>query len=110
MDPLSILSFLVLFLLSAFFSGSETALMSLPQHKIDSFIKQKKVGAELLARLKKKNERLLIMLLIGNNLVNVTTASLATKIAIDIAAISGYEKNLTIGISTGIITLLLLLF
>ncbi|MDP3380555.1 MAG: CNNM domain-containing protein [bacterium] len=40
MDPLLILLFIVLFLLSAFFSGTELALMSLPSHKIDSLVKQ----------------------------------------------------------------------
>ena len=102
--------FAVLFALSAFFSGSEIALMSLPVHKIESLVKQKKSGAKTLKKLKEKNESLLITILIGNNLVNVLTASLATKISLDIANASGLEQSLAIGISTGVITLLLLLF
>ncbi len=110
MDPLSIILFLLLFALSAFFSWSEIALMSLANHKIDSFVKQRKPGAKSLKLLRSNSDRLLIMILIGNNLVNVTTASLATKISIDIARASGAEQSLAIGISTWIITLLLLLF
>jgi Mg2+/Co2+ transporter CorB len=42
MDPLLIFIFIILFLLSAFFSGTELALMSLAEHKIDSLLKQNK--------------------------------------------------------------------
>jgi CBS domain containing-hemolysin-like protein len=40
MDPLTILIFVVLFILSAFFSGTEIALMSLPSHKVDTLVKE----------------------------------------------------------------------
>ncbi|MDP2091099.1 MAG: hemolysin family protein [Candidatus Gracilibacteria bacterium] len=110
MDPLLILLFIVLFLLSAFFSGTELALMSLPSHKIDSLVKQGKYGAKSLKRIKQNNDRLLITILIGNNLVNVYTASLATSIAINIADSMGIPQSTVIGISAGIITFLLLMF
>lgn len=110
MDPVSILLFIILLLWSAFFSGSEIALMSLPNHKIDSFVKQKKKWAKALYKIRKNKDKLLISILIWNNLINVTTASLATKISIDIAAKSGFEQSLAIWISTWIITLLLLMF
>jgi len=110
MDPLSIILFILLFGLSAFFSWSEIAFMSLANHKIDSFVKQRKIGAKSLKLLKSNSDRLLITILIWNNLVNVTTASLATKISIDIANASWAEQSLAIWISTWIITLLLLLF
>lgn len=110
MDPLSIILFVLLFGLSAFFSWSEIAFMSLANHKIDSFVKQRKPGAKSLRLLRKNSDRLLILILIWNNLVNITTASLATKISIDIANNSGLEQALAIGISTWIITLLILLF
>lgn len=110
MDPLSILLFIVLFGLSAFFSGSEIAFMSLPDHKVDSLVKEKKFWAKALRKLKDNTEKLLITILIGNNLVNVLTASLATKISLDIAVASGAEQSLAIWISTWVITLLLLLF
>lgn len=110
MDPASIIFFIILFLLSAFFSGSEIALMSLPEHKINSFVKQRKKWAKALKKIRENSDKLLISILIWNNLVNVLVASLATKISIDIASSSWMEQTLAIGISTWIITLLLLIF
>ncbi|HRX64144.1 MAG TPA: hemolysin family protein [Candidatus Absconditabacterales bacterium] len=110
MDRSTILIFVILFLLSAFFSGSETAFMSIPEHKIEAFLKQKKFGARELKKLRSNNDRLLITILIGNNLINVFTASLATSIAIQISNTLGSAQSMAIGISTGVITLLLLLF
>ena len=110
MDPLSILLFIILFILSGFFSGSEIAFMSIPHHKIQWLIKQKIPGARELKRLRDDTEKLLITILIGNNLVNTFTASLAAKISIDIANNSGLEQSIAIWISTGIITLLILIF
>jgi len=40
MDPITILIFIILFLLSGFFSGTELALMSLAKHKVDSLVKE----------------------------------------------------------------------
>lgn len=110
MDPLLIILFLVLFLLSAFFSGSELALMSIPQHKIDSIIKQNKFWAQSFKKIKQNNDRLLITILIWNNLVNVYTAALATTIAISIWEASGVAQATVIWLATWIVTFLLLLF
>lgn len=110
MDPVTILIFLVLFLLSAFFSGSETAFMSIPEHKIEAFIKQKRFWAKELKKIRSNKDKLLITLLIWNNLVNVFTASLATSIAINISSNLWAEQSTAIWISTWIVTLLLLLF
>ncbi len=96
MDPVTILLFIALFGLSAFFSGSELAFMSLADHKISSFVKQKKSGAKTLQSLREKSDRLLIAILIGNNLVNVFTASLATSLSIDIANSLGSSQGLAI--------------
>jgi len=110
MERESILLFIWLFILSGFFSWSETALMSLPAHKLQALVKQKKRWSKALAYIKSHNERLLITLLVWNNLVNVITASYATVLSAQIAATSWYEQNLVIGVATWIITLLLLLF
>ncbi len=110
MDPVSILLFVLLFALSAFFSGSEIAFMSLPQHKIETILKQKLPWSRQLAKLKANSDRLLITILIWNNLVNVLTASLATKISIEIANSVWSSQSLAIWISTWVITLFLLLF
>lgn len=111
MDPVAIIIFLILFLLSAFFSGSETAFMSVPSHKVDAFVKQKKFWAKDLKKLKSNTDRLLITILIWNNLVNTFTASFATSIAISIAQnLWAWSSSWAIWIATWVVTLLLLLF
>jgi putative hemolysin len=94
----------VLIFLSALFSGIETALMSLNQIKVKALVKQGKKGAEVLYRLKQNPHKLIITLLIGNNLVNIGAASLATVLATDLFGSSG------IGIATGVMTFLVLVF
>ena len=110
MDPSVIFLFIILFILSGFFSGTEIALMGMPSHKVDSLLKQNKFGSKSLKYIKSHNDKLLITILIGNNLVNVYTAALATQIAIWIAVASGIEQSLAIWVSTWVITFLLLLF
>ncbi|MDQ7023202.1 MAG: hemolysin family protein [Candidatus Gracilibacteria bacterium] len=110
MDPITILIFIILFLLSGFFSGTELALMSLPSHKIDALVKECKFGSKELRYIKDRSDKLLITILIGNNLVNTFTAAFATVIATTLAKDSGMEASLAIGLATGIITLLLLIF
>jgi len=110
MDPLLILLFIVLFMLSAFFSWTELALMSLPEHKIDSLLKNKKFGSKSLKKIKENNDRLLITILIWNNLVNVYTAALATTIAISMAESVSLPQAQAVWIATWIVTFLLLLF
>ncbi|MGE4444090.1 MAG: hemolysin family protein [Candidatus Altimarinota bacterium] len=110
MDPALIIIFTILFLLSAFFSASEIALMSLPEHKIDSLLKQNRFGSKALRYLKDRNDKVLITILIGNNLVNVYIAALATQFAITVSKSSTFDEALIVGASTGIITFLLLMF
>ena len=112
MDPLLIILFIILFLLSAFFSGTELALMSLPEHKLEWLLKQGKFWSKSLKKIKENNDRLLITILIWNNLVNTFTAALATSISISIAR-SGWlwlNESTAIWISTWLVTFLLLLF
>lgn len=112
MDPILIITFLILFLLSAFFSASEIALMSLPQHKIDSLVKQNRFWARDLKILKSQNDKILITILIWNNLVNVYIASLATQFALSLSLTWNFllEQSVIIWISTWIITFLILMF
>ncbi len=109
MDPFSIISFVVLILLSMFFSGSETALTSIPQHKVDTFSKQHKRWAKYLKYCKKESDKVLMAILIWNNVVNIWSASLATTISIDIAKWIG-SQWLVIWIATVIVTILILIF
>ncbi|NDK09892.1 HlyC/CorC family transporter [Candidatus Gracilibacteria bacterium] len=110
MDPSIYFIFILLFVLSGFFSGTEIALMSLPSHKIESIVKQKLFGAKSLAIIKSNTDRLLITILVGNNLVNVYTAALATQISLTFAQNSGMEEAVAVAIATGAITFLLLMF
>lgn len=75
---------IVLLLLSAFFSGVETAMMSLSKIKVHSLMNEKRKGAKVLFKLKKNPHRLLITILIGNNLVNIGAASIATAVSISL--------------------------
>ena len=84
--------------------------MSMPSHKIDSLLKQNKLGSKSLKYIKSHNDKLLITILVGNNLVNVYAAALATQISISIARSSWIEESLAIWVSTWIITFLILLF
>ncbi|MGK0209652.1 MAG: putative hemolysin, partial [Patescibacteria group bacterium] len=94
----------ILILLSGFFSGVETALMSINHIKVKSFVKQKKPGAKDLERLKENSHRLIITILIGNNVVNIGAASLSTVIFSDLFG------SAALGISTGVMTFLILIF
>lgn len=110
MDPSQYILFFVLFVLSWFFSGTEIALMSLPSHKIDTLLKQKLFWAKALASIKSNTDRLLIAILVWNNLINVYAAALATQISISLARNSGMDEALAVGIATWIITFLILVF
>jgi len=110
MNSGEIIAFVLLIFGSAFFSGTELALMSIPFHKINARIKKGNKTALILQRLKNNNDRLLVTILIGNNVVNITAASLAAKISIETASLLWREASTAIGISTGIVTLLILLF
>lgn len=110
MDPWQYILFIVLFILSGFFSGTEIALMSLPSHKVESLLKQKLFGSKALSHIKSNTDKLLITILVGNNLVNVYTAALATQLSISFAKTSWMEESLAIGLATGLITFLILVF
>lgn len=110
MDYSSIFLFVVLFLLSWFFSGSEIALISLPKHKIDFFVKNKKVWSKSLKSVRENTDRLLILILIWNNLVNTYTAALATQIAMTSASKMWMPEAQAVVISTALVTIFLLLF
>lgn len=84
--------------------------MSLPSHKIDSLVKQKLFWAKALSDIRKNTDKLLITILVGNNLVNVYTAALATQISIDLAQKSWIDQSLAVWMATWIITFLILVF
>lgn len=84
-DFMVILVILVILLgFSAFFSGSETALMSISRLRLRHLHDKKPVRAKLVERILKKPERLIGTILLGNNLVNVAMSALATAFAIGV--------------------------
>lgn len=79
-------------------------MVSINHAKVRALVEQKKRGAKALSILKENTDHLLIVILIGNNVVNIAAASIATAIAIDIYGDVG------IGIATGVVTVLMLIF
>nr|WP_232688702.1 hemolysin family protein [Halobacterium zhouii] len=92
--------------LSAFFSSSEIAMFSLARHRIDALIEEGQAGAETVADLKSDPHRLLVTILVGNNLVNIAMSSIAT------ALVGMYVTNsgVAVLVSTLGVTALVLLF
>jgi len=103
-NVLEIFLFILCVLLSAFFSSSEVALISMTRAKVRTLDNENRVGSHALVALKESPEHLLITILIGNNVVNVAAAALATAIAIR------QFGNVGIGIATGFVTIILLVF
>lgn len=104
--PLAIplIGLLVLFLLSAFFSGSETALMSLNRYKLKHQAEKGHAGAKLAQKLLEKPDQLISLILLGNNFVNILITQLATLLGLRLFGDAG------LAIATGILTFLLLIF
>ncbi|SMO44799.1 hemolysin family protein [Halorubrum cibi] len=103
---LGALTILVLIALSAFFSSSEIALFSLPQHRIDSLVEDGVPGADTVRALKSDPHRLLITILVGNNMVNVAMSSISTGLLVYL----GFGQGQAVTIATFGITALVLLF
>ena len=95
---------LILIILSGFFSSAETALFSISKTKALHMAKDGKKTSHLIRKLKADPHTLLSTILIGNNLVNVGSAALATTIAIR------SFPNFAVGVATGVMTFLLLVF
>jgi Mg2+/Co2+ transporter CorB len=72
----------ILVLLSGFFSGSETALMTLNRYRTKSLADKGHKGAQLALKLLSRPDRLLGLILLGNNIVNIFAATIATIIAL----------------------------
>ncbi|MCP5058874.1 MAG: HlyC/CorC family transporter [bacterium] len=107
MDALSLVIVIVVcLLLSAFFSGSETALLRLAPHDLDEEVKALRGPAALAARdLLDHTSRLLVTILLGNNMVNILAASAAS-----VLAIHALGEGTGILVSTVVMTMLVLVF
>ncbi|MFA6391274.1 MAG: hemolysin family protein [Patescibacteria group bacterium] len=95
---------IALLLIAGFFSAAESALLSITDVKVRTFLKQKKRGAGTLQKLKRNPRRMIIVILVGNNVANISAASLMSIIVNDSFG------SAALGYATGILTLLVLIF
>ena len=96
---------LVLILLSGFFSSSEIAMFSLAGHRVEGMLEEGLPGAETVAALKDDPHRLLVTILVGNNLVNIAMSSIATGLLAFY-----FSQGAAVAIATFGITAIVLLF
>lgn len=94
----------VLIVLSAFFSSSETSMMSLNRYRLKHLTKEGHKAAKRASRLLERPDRLLGTILVGNNIVNILAASIATVVATQIWGEAG------IAIATIGLTIIILIF
>ncbi|MCW9023039.1 MAG: HlyC/CorC family transporter [Gammaproteobacteria bacterium] len=104
--PLSFLIGTLVFLIivSGFFSGSETGLMSLNRYRLRNLANKNHKGASLAQRLLETPERLIGLILLGNNAVNILASAIATIIGLRLFGEAG------IAIATAILTVIILVF
>jgi Mg2+/Co2+ transporter CorB len=98
----SLLAILLLF--SAFFSGSETALMSLNRYKLRHRARSGHRAARLAERLLERPDRLIGLILLGNNAVNIAASALVGVVSVQLGGQLGFA------IGTAILTLVVLIF
>ena len=115
MDPTSVaqlITLIILIILSAFFSSAETAFTTVNKIRIRTFEEEGRPNASLIRKLTDDPQKMLSAILIGNNIVNLTASSLTTIMVTRITANLGLaSKSATaIGIATGILTLIILVF
>lgn len=89
--PLSILFGILVFLilLSGFFSASETSMMAINRYRLRHLASKKHKGALRVSQLLKRPDRLIGVILLGNNFVNIFASSIATVIAIELMGEAG---------------------
>src|SRR3989338_4504758 len=100
----NLIVFVILVGFSAFFSAVEIAYFSLTPGKVRAMVRKKLPYARRVARLKRPPQRLLVTVLVGNNIVNITAAAIATHFAIEVFGSTG------VGIASGAVTLIVLVF
>lgn len=103
-DAIQLLTLVLLLGLSAFFSSSETALTTVNKIRIRNLAEAGDKRAIILTKVTENQGKMLSAILIGNNIVNISASSLATTLAIEVWG------NKMVGVATGILTLLILVF
>ncbi|MDV7104474.1 CNNM domain-containing protein [Vibrio sp. TH_r3] len=93
-----------LIIISGYFSGSETGMMSLNRYRLKHLASQGHKGAKRVEKLLARPDRLIGLILIGNNLVNILASAIATILGIRLFG------NVGVAIATGLLTLIVLVF
>jgi Mg2+/Co2+ transporter CorB len=101
-----LLAFVLLLILSAFFSISETSMMALNRYRLRHLAKSGHRGARRTAKLLERTDRLLGVILLGNNLVNTAAAALVTMISIRLVG----QGELALTLATLVVTAAILIF
>lgn len=96
----------LMLILSAFFSGSETSLMTINRYRLRHLVKLRHAGAIKTQKLLKRPDRLLGLILLCNNFVNNFASSIATVIAIKLYA----DEESVVAIAAAILTIVMLIF
>ncbi|MHA7845456.1 HlyC/CorC family transporter [Serratia sp. D1N4] len=99
-----ILILVIMIVVSAYFSASETGMMTLNRYRLRHLSKQGNRGARRVEKLLQKPDRLIGLVLIGNNLVNILASALATIVGMRLYG------DIGVAIATGILTFIILLF
>ena len=102
--PIQAITIILLVLLSAFFSSAETSMTMVNKIRIQSLVEQGNRKAMVLDKVISDSGKMLSTILIGNNIVNMAASSLMTTLTIQVFG------NVYVGIATGILTLIILVF
>lgn len=99
-----IVTLIIMVVVSAYFSGSETGMMTLNRYKLRHLAKQGNRAAKRVEKLLRKPDRLISLVLIGNNLVNILASAIGTIVGMRLYGDAG------VAIATGILTFVVLVF
>lgn len=99
-----IVTLIIMVVVSAYFSGSETGMMTLNRYRLRHLAKQGNRAARRVEKLLRKPDRLISLVLIGNNLVNILASAIGTIVGMRLYGDAG------VAIATGILTFVVLVF
>ncbi|WP_318358511.1 HlyC/CorC family transporter [Enterobacter sp.] len=99
-----IVTLIVMVVISAYFSGSETGMMTLNRYRLRHLAKQGNRAAKRVEKLLRKPDRLISLVLIGNNLVNILASAIGTIVGMRLYGNAG------VAIATGVLTFVVLVF
>lgn len=104
--PVSLLFGILIFLIlsSGFFSASETSMMAINRYRLRHLVAKKHPGAQRVNQLLERPDRLIGVILLGNNFVNILASSIATVIAIELMGEAG------IAVAASLLTVVILIF